>query len=532
MAQVRIKNDLRRNPERALRILLRDWMDSDPAQVAAFLGSMPLAKNPRQWDSWSMASPVIDEWASDNPGGALAFLKILPPEWPTANAVRETEWRVRLKSDSERFLQWLQTEAAGEERADAMKIGIPYWAARDPLAAAAWVEQLPPEVGKGPLGAIAREWARSSPEAAFGWARKYLERPDETVRGIVLGGLLQGAVRNDPEWAAEAALRWGGGQSYHASAVLTEWAARDAAGVARFVDQGKLTDPRLEAEIVGKVCSEWARTDPNAALAWVKSLPDTATRGRGVGEIFSAWATAEDADPGEIYKTIGSLLEPHRSAAVNGLFSGWAQVDPAGAARFIDAIFPGGTKPTTVSALLRAWASSDLEASIAWVRKMPPQIRDDALRDTSMDMALSQDVAKAMTVAAEISDVAIRREAQGTVLEFGAIYQPQAAAAVLATIPDPGSKAFRTVADGFMRSDPVGGLAWAQTLPEIYREVPSAGNSLRTPFEHRLRADITRDMLLNYSRRDAEAATRWVEQASLPAVTKDALLAEILKQRP
>jgi hypothetical protein len=39
-------------------------------------------------------------------------------------------------------------------------------------------------------------------------------------------------------------------------------------------------------------------------------------------------------------------------------------------------------------------------------------------------------------------------------------------------------------------------------------------------------------MLLSYSRRDAEAATRWVEQASLPAVTKDALLAEILKQRP
>jgi len=298
------------------------------------------------------------------------------------------------------------------------------------------------------------------------------------------------------------------------------------------VDQGKLRDPRLEAEIVDKAAGAWARRDPKAALAWVRSLPDGATRGRCVAEIFSTWATAEDADPGEIYKTIASLPEHHRPAAVNGLFSGWAQYDPAAAARFIDAIPPGGTKPTTVSPLLRAWASSDLDASVAWVRTMPPPIRDEALRGTSMDMALSGDVARAMTVAAEISDIAIRRDALGTVLEFGAVYQPQAAAAVLATIPDPGSKAFRQVADGFLRLDPVAGLAWAQTLPELYHEVPSAGNPLPKPFDHRLRADITRDMLLSYSRRDAEAATRWVEQAALPAATKDALLSDLRKQRP
>jgi len=364
----------------------------------------------------------------------------------------------------------------------------------------------------------------------LGWARKYLEQPVDraylSVRAVVLSGLLHGAVRKDPEWAAETAIHWGDRDPHYVSAVLKEWAARDAVGLARYLEQGKLLDPRLEAEMVDLAAVEWARNDPKAALAWVQN------RGGGVSGIFFTWATAEDTEPGEIYKIIGSLPDKLRVAAVNGLLAGWAQYDPAAAARFIDAIPAGGTTPTSVSPLLRAWASLDLEASIAWVRKMPAAIRDEALCSASLDIAFSNDVAKAMTVAAEISDPAMRRNALADVLEFGAIYQPQAAAAVLGTIPDPGSKAYRQVADGFLRLDPVAGLAWAQSLPEIYRELPSRANPLPRPYDHPLRSDITREMLLAYSRRDAQAAARWLEQASLPAATKTSLLAELQKQRP
>jgi hypothetical protein len=515
-------------------------MESDAEHVAAFLGSMPLSRNPRQWDSWSFAGPVIEEWALVNPGGALGLLKALPPGWPTERPVRESQWRIRLASAPERFLRWLQTESADDERREAMTIGIPYWASKDPFAAAAWVEQLPAEEGKSPLGAIAREWARSSPEAALAWAQKYLERPGErpfgpgdsylSVRGIVLKGLLEGAVKKDPEWAV-AAVRRLDKDPYFASIVLSEWTARDAASVVRFVDRGELSGQTLELETIRRASREWAQTDPKAAVAWIQKSPGGRFQGHCVSDVFSAWATEENSDPRGIYEAIGILPEQLRVAAANGLFGGWAQYDPGGAARFLDAIPPGGAMPTLFTPIVMEWALSDLEASLRWVRKMLPEMRDPALRTTSSILALNGDVAKAMTMALEITDDRTKRDAQGCVLEFGAVYQPQAAAAVLATIPDPGSKAYRAVADGFMRMDPVGGLAWAQTLPEIYREVPSAANSLPKPFDHPIRAEITKDMLLSYSHRDVEGATRWVQQASLPAATKDAFLAEIQKAR-
>jgi RNA polymerase sigma factor (sigma-70 family) len=532
MARLHEKTSLRRNPDAALRMILRDWMESEPTRAAAFLTGMPLATNPRQWDSWSMLKPVLDEWSRNAPGDALAFLNLLPSEWPSADAVRETQWRLRLKSDPGTFLQWLRTEAAGEERDGALTIAIPYWASKDPLAAAAWVEQLPAATAKNPLGAIAREWARTSPEAALGWARKYLGQPGDppapyqSVRAVLLKELLLGAVGNDPEWAAETAFQWGDRDPYVASAVLKEWAERDAAALARFLDRRNLRDPRLEAEMVDLAATEWAQTDPRGALAWAQN------RGRGMSGIFCEWARADDAEPGNLYTIIGRLPDALRVAALNGLVAGWAQYDPAAAARFIDAIPAGGTTPTSVSTLVRVWASLDLEASIAWVRKMPPAIRDDALRSASLDIAFSMDVAKAMTVAAEISEPTMRDNAQADVLEFGAIHQPQAAAAVLASIPAPGTKAYRQVADGFLRLDPAAGLAWAQSLPEIYREFPSRANPLPRPYDHPLRSDITKEMLLAYSRRDAPAAARWVEQASLPAAMKTSLLAELQKQRP
>lgn len=167
-------------------------------------------------------------------------------------------------------------------------------------------------------------------------------------------------------WAVvnpEAAARWlaeGGNRFFdprqlsdELAAVVTRWAAFAPEAAAKFIDarppdSGLPSGPT--ALDLGQACLEWGRKDPAASLAWVQSLPAT---------------------------------DPRAPAAFQGVLQGWAEQDPAGAARFVRQAIVADPVPNGPMALLivNVWSLKDPGASARWAAGLPPNAaRPQAVR--------------------------------------------------------------------------------------------------------------------------------------------------------
>jgi hypothetical protein len=168
----------------------------------------------------------------------------------------------------------------------------------------------------------------------------------------------------------------------------------------------------------------WARTDPEAALAWGRLQPDGGERTEALTDACFQIAQADPAravvlaeefklnkdavlinlaqqwaakDLTTAYNWICAQPDDDRRAAlVTGTVFVWSQKEPVGAAQFVvQQISPGAAQDEAVMMVLHQWALVDPEAAGTWVQQFPEgQLRNRAMNELAGIATYEQSLAK------------------------------------------------------------------------------------------------------------------------------------------
>lgn len=176
------------------------------------------------------------------------------------------------------------------------------------------------------------------------------------------------------------------------AALMSEWALSNPQAALAFLKE-------KDSGSIGQFVREWLRLDPQAAITGL--LADDKTRGnlRGVlaqianvapgrlAEVVAAlpksdsrWdTTALDAfalfagkDPAAARAAAESITGPLRGQALAGVARAWAEKDGPAALVWAQALPPGEERDATLKALLTGWAKTDPIAALSKIDLVPP----------------------------------------------------------------------------------------------------------------------------------------------------------------
>lgn len=228
---------------------------------------------------WTLLASIVREWVRAEPGKAMAF----------GESLFEGKRR-------ERFLLGLRVIASpkGIIKTDLPKIpegtaehaGLAAaiaaaWAEIDPVAASAWVDEVPGTSNRPASAALAREWAKSDAPSALAWAgRRPIGEDRASLMGIAFDSWTQ-STGFDPA-AAPALLQLlpPSGVVAGYREVLRTWSEIDPAATALYAQT--LSEDVLTGEVstslgmssAGRyLIFQWAYVDPDAAARWIEQSP-------------------------------------------------------------------------------------------------------------------------------------------------------------------------------------------------------------------------------------------------------------------
>jgi hypothetical protein len=256
------------------------------------------------------------------------------------------------------------------------------WAEVDPTGALAYSNTM----GMGGMfvrPTILQSWASVDPENA---ARYFSENPREFAQmggfggGRGPGGGESGASVIAAEWAKldpDAALAWANGLE-----------GRDKGGALNAViSEIASKDPSKAAQIAstmtgddqtrayGEIASKWAGTDFAAAEAWIQGLP-AESRDRAMSEAIESLAATDPQ--GAAAKVASIPVGRDRDRAIEDVAESWARKDPAGAAAWV--IQQETEDPDdAIRSVISNWATQDSAGALAFIQQQPAgELRDEA----------------------------------------------------------------------------------------------------------------------------------------------------------
>ena len=310
------------------------------------------------------------------------------------------------RTDPERVLA-ASSDLPQELRRVALSQALPQLAERDPLAAARYLESLPP----GPerqmfTQTIARSYGKRDAVAALAWARSMPER--DNLVGAVLGG----AAEQDPQRALDLALGLTvPRERMQAIQFVAMNGARNDATAEAFANRLLTSDDRQLRESAGMMLvSSWTMRSPEGAMRWLlangQNMPPNLFM--QVGQQLAM------RDPRTALAQSAQIPAAAREQWMQGVAQGYAQNDPRGAvdwlaqfrgepwhdraattvamtiaerdgaaaARLIDELGAGNSQPQLANQVAMNWASRDPAAAAAWaLERRNEQERTMAVRN-------------------------------------------------------------------------------------------------------------------------------------------------------
>jgi hypothetical protein len=290
------------------------------------------------------------------------------------------------------------------------------WAEVDPTGALAYSNTM----GMGGMfvrPTILQSWASVDPENA---AKYFSENPREFAMmggfggGRGPGGGESGASVIAAEWAKldpEAALAWANGLE-----------GRDKSGALNSViSEMASKDPSKAAQVAatltgddqarayGEIAGKWASTDFAAAEAWIQGLP-AESRDRAMSQ---ALETLANTDPeGAAAKVAGIPVGRDRDRAIEDIAGSWARKDPAAAAAWV-AQQETEDPDDAIRSVIATWANQDGAAALAFIQQQPAgELRDEAT-STYIWSNRTADPQQTIQLAESISDEGARNRTVG-----------------------------------------------------------------------------------------------------------------------
>jgi len=279
-------------------------------------------------------------------------------------------------------------------------------AERDPLAAAAWMENLPERLRVELAAVIASAWGKREPELAAAWAHYQLEGE-----------------------AREQALL----------SVSADWALANPVAAAEY---GLTISSQIRQEkFLKTVGMQWGRQDSVAALAWADRVLQGTARESFLSGLCSTLAETSPLQAAQLVASLGNSQLAGDSAMTVVLELGRQQ--PEVAAEWVK-LFPAGLREKALSGLASLWAEQSADSAPPALLSWPqgPEL-DQAIRKY-LDEVLEVRPANGVEVLSAISNEELRQEETERLAQHWLMQDAPAARQWLAqkaVIPDPAQSA-------------------------------------------------------------------------------------------
>lgn len=314
-------------------LLFSQWAETDAEGALTYSDKMGRA-------GFFVKPTILQAWAGSNPELAAKYLQDNPREFAmmnmmggrgrgSGNGAASTIAKEWARSDPDAAMAWAKG-LEGPDSAESIANIIQEISSKDPIAGIAMANKLQGEEKSVALQKVAIEWGQQDWTAMKAWASTLpAEQRESALREALPGYALQ-----DPQGAAREVL------------AMTEGATRDS-GIQVVAENMARTDPtaamsflltngteRAQEAGMRDVMSSLARTDPKAGLAQISALNDGAVRDRAVSTyVFSA----QEGNPEEIVNlaaTIGG--DRSRERSVSMATTQWLREDPEAANQFLN----------------------------------------------------------------------------------------------------------------------------------------------------------------------------------------------------
>jgi hypothetical protein len=206
------------------------------------------------------------------------------------------------------------------------------WAAEDPVAAAAAIQQLP----------AGRAFEQAAGEFARGWLAANNSQPSEVIKW----------AESLPSGAARAAA---------ARAVFEELGRKDASLAAGFI---AAMNPVLQNDASEGLANSWGDAEPSRAAAWAASLSAEVKESILPG-IISQWARRTPEQAAEFAR-----LHDNTGHLVSAVAQEWMPYSPEKAGYWVDNLPAGDARDNGLSTVGRIVLNEDPAAAVLWLSRM------------------------------------------------------------------------------------------------------------------------------------------------------------------
>ena len=257
--------------------------------------------------------------------------------------------------------------------------------------------------------------------------------------------------------------------------ILQSWAASDPRAAADYYQANKSDFAMMGmrgrgrgASGVGTIAGEWAKQDPEGALAWAKSLEGSEQADASV-KVLSQIASADPARAAELATGLKgrALADVNRTIA-----SEWAKSDWNRAENFIDTL-PTDQKGEALGAAVEALAGDDPSLAASKALEIPEgEARNEAIETVAETMAREQPAAAAEWVASHGTEET-QREAMRDIVSNWVSQDPNSAKDWVLSRPD--GPVRDAAVSSFVMSDSKGPPAQNVKLAESITDERSRG---------------------------------------------------------
>ncbi len=338
--------------------LFTNWAAKNLAAATTACQQLPdgVAKE-KAWES------VLGRRITTDPAAAADDVKNLPAGDFRQKAMVELgqHWA---DTDPPAALAWAQSLGSGAELVAALNQIVTRWARQDPAAASQFAEQHP-ELSGAALGGIATAWFQRDFNATTNWIARLPEGEKKNAAQLALG---EPWAQNDPKGMAAYALGLpiGEVQTQFLTAACRQLARGDLPGTVEVLQP--LADAALRLRLLEQAARSCDLPHLDPAAKQIAALPAGDDQQAAIKGLLSNWTAA---DPEAAINWLGSFPETNaQPEKMQSVLQSWAQTEPAAAAQWLAKLPPGTAREGMVSAFLAGAAVKYPEFAGQWTQSV------------------------------------------------------------------------------------------------------------------------------------------------------------------
>jgi hypothetical protein len=284
----------------------------------------------------------------------------------------------------------------------------------DPSTAAGLLDKITdPRTRQEQITTLATNWGAEDPVSAVAWANS-LMGADAGSRNVVLQKVISSWATVDP--ASAAAYIQNSPNSEALLSIAPEIAQTWVSPAPLNLSSSRPQSPYESSP------EAWTGSDPQAALAWVNTLPDSDAKNQALNNVLVVMAAANFTGAWDDAANLPDSA--NRNSILTNLVGAEVSHDPEQAAAAIAQLPTDATQVSAATTVATTWIQQDPVAATDWINSLPEGgVRDASVQPLIASLA-SQSPASAVTWANTLTNSTLRATQLQTVLTGWAAKNP------------------------------------------------------------------------------------------------------------